>query len=337
MAYKMTLGEIRSDTLIQNISAVCHDSAEFAAQVNAVTRRLMTRGGWFNTEFRMEICVQGCRIVWPRQVATVLGVRFCKGGGMMQIKNGWWSIAGYCSSNQWGGSFSPPVMWDDNTAPCYNEITGNDGKYIRLSVVKANDIGKVIRIYGFIYGNQPLQELNSDGQWVPGLTLTAARPYGQTTALVTKITSVQIPVPFEGMSYLYQVDQTTSDLFDLAAYQPGEQNPQYRVSHINNVGAICATEDTYGRKIRKAEALVKLEYIPARYDEDWCMISNLDALAYGIQSLRFFQNSDPVNGEIYQAKAVAEMNAELRNRSPESSTVIRINSIGSCAPIVNAF
>lgn len=228
-------------------------------------------------------------------------------------------------------------MRDEDTAPCYNEITSNDGKYIRLSVVKANDIGKTIRLYGFQYGGQPLQELNSAGQWVPGLTLTAARPYGQTTALVTKITSVQIPVPFEGMSYLYQVDQTTSDLLDLAAYQPGEQNPQYRVSHINNVGAICAKEDSYGRKIRRAEALVKLAFIPALVDEDWMMLSNLGALAYGIQAFRFYQNSDAANGQIFEQLAIKELNMELKNRNPDEQAVIRINSIGANCAISNAF
>lgn len=338
--YTLTLGDVKANLGIRNISGVCPTSDQFVEQINAVTRRLMRRGNWWQTEVLMRVCFEGCRIVWPRQVGTVMGVRFCR-GGMVQLKNNWWAIAGYCGDNRWGLS-ADVVGRDDDTAPCYNEVTGNTGKYIRWNVVKGNDVGKTMRIYGTQYGGQPLQELNSEGKWVPGITITSARPYIQTTILVTKITGIRIQgvtdglASMEGVSYLYQVDPVTGDLFDLAVYQPGETTPDYRVTRFNNLDQICAKEDSYGRKIRQADALVKLQYIPAHEDHDFLMLSNLDAIKLGIQALRAEEANDDVQAEIKWSKSIKELNMEIRDRDPASKTVIRINDIGGDCGIYSA-
>src|SRR5689334_17718598 len=167
-AYELTLGEARTDSQIRAISGVCNDSTLFADQVNTVTRRLLRRGNWFNQEQIMRLCIYGCRLALPKQVGTLLGIRFCKSGGdWIQIKNSWWSVAGFRSCNAWGQNSLDALLYDEGTAPCYNEITGNTGKYLRWSIVKQRDVGKTMRVYGFQYGNQPLQEQNSAGEWIP--------------------------------------------------------------------------------------------------------------------------------------------------------------------------
>ncbi len=328
--YELTLGEARNDPGIRAVSRFCNSSDDFAAQVNTVTRRLMRRGSFWGTEQLMRICFDGCRIVWPREVGTVEGMRFCR-NGMIQLRNMWWAIAGPAPCG-WRGNV---VMRDDNPAPTYREITDNDGKFIKWHIVKTNDIGKTIRLYGFQYGNQPLQEKNSSGNWIPGITLTATAAGIQSTILVTKITSVKIPTPLQGMSYLYQVDQTTGDLIDLAAYQPGETSPSYRTSRISPINSICATTDQYGRKIRQAEVLVKLKFIPALVDEDFILISNLDALAMGISALNLEQANDDAGAEIKFTKAIRELNMESREKTPAMQTTILVNSISSNFPICN--
>lgn len=330
--YTLTLGDARADIGIRNVSGVCHDSEQFAAQVNSVTRRLMRRGGWWKTEVLLRICIIGCRLVWPRMVGTVLGLRFCR-AGIVPLKNNWWAVSGYCS-NGWDGAV---VVRDDDTAPCYNEITGNEGKYLRWNVVKRNDVGKTMRVYGFQYGGQPLQEKNAAGEWIPGITLTAAAPYVTSTTLVTKIDAIVFPTPLEGMSYLYQVDATTGDLLDLGAYQPGENRPCYRVSHIDGINSIPHRTDEYDRHIRQGEALVKLEFIPAVRDEDFIMLDNVDALRLGIQALRLEEANDDVQATIKWTLAIKELNMELRDRNPSAQTVIRTNDIGAHRPILSAF
>lgn len=332
--YELTLGEVRADLGIRNVSGVCASSDEFAAQVNDVTRLLMRRGGWWQKEVLMRVCIQGCRIVWPRQVGTVLGIRFCK-GGTLQIKNNWWAVYGYKGCDNWWGSSVDAVMRDDDTAPCYNEITGNTGKYLRWNVVKRNDIGKTMRVYGFQYGGQPLQEKNASDVWVPGITLTAAAPYVTSTTLVTKITGIKIEEGMQGMNYLYQVDPTTGDLIGLGEYQPYETTPDYRVSKIENIGAICATEDDNGRKMRYADALVKLQYIKAHTDSEPVMMSNLDALKYGIQAYRLDESNDDVQAEVKWSKAIRELNMEIRDKNPALQTVVRVNDMSAHCGIYN--
>jgi len=335
-AYTLTLGDVRNDQLIRDVSGCCHDSNLFAAQVNAVTRRLMRRGGWWQTEVLMDICFPGCRVVWPRQVGTVLGVRFCRHGAL-QIKNNWWAVYGYKGCNdRWGGRWtSDAVMRDDDTAPCFNEITGNTGMYLRWNVVKRPDVGKTMRVFGTQYGGQPLQERDANNNWIPGITITAAAPYAQTSVLVTKITSIIIEGGMQGMSYLYQVDPSSGDLLMLGEYQPGETNPSYRVSHIENVCSICAKKDAYGREMRYGTALVKLAFIPALTDDDWVLLSNLDALRLGIQALRLEQANDDVQAEIKWRKSIAELNMEIRDRDPALQTVVVTNDFGSYCPVTN--
>lgn len=335
-AYELTLGDLRSDSLIKSVSGVCNDSDRFADQVNAVTRRLMRKGQWFNTTAVMRLCIYGCYIVLPRQVGTLMGIRFCgTNADWIQIKNNWWSVASYKACNAWGRSSLNAVLKDSGTVPCYNEITGTTGKYIRWCPVKSNDVGKAMRIYGTQYGGQPLQEQNSAGEWVDGITLTLAAPYVQTTKLVTKITHVTLATATEGMTYLYQVDPSTLDLLDLAAYQPGETRPSYRSYRIENICSICSTKDDYDRDVRQADALVKLQYIKAVSDDDFVMLSNLDALALGIAALRAEEADDDVLAEIKWTKAVKELNLELRDKEGNMATVIRVNDLGANNPILN--
>lgn len=320
MAYEITLGDARNDIGIRNVSGLCASSEQFAAQVNSVTRRLLRRGSWFNTEQLMRVCYEGCRVVWPRQVGTVLGLRVpC--GGSMEIKNKWWAVTGYPH----GGWCGNAVMRDDDTAPCYREIISNTGKYLRWNIVKRNDVGKAMRVYGFQYGNQPLQEKNAAAQWIPGISIVAAAPYAQTTTLVTKVTQINFPETLEGMSYLYEFDPTTGAQIDLGEYQPGETSPSYRVSRVNGSGP--GYVDGYGRCVRQAEALVKLAYVPALVDEDWLMLGNLDALKLGIQALRLEEQNDDVQAQIKISLAIKELNMELRERNPSQQTVIRTNDM----------
>lgn len=328
MAYTLQLSDVRSNLGIQSISGVCHDSAQFAEQVNTVTRRLMQRGEWHKTSVLMRLCFQGCRIVWPRQVGTILGAKFCC-GGFMQIKNSWWAVAGY-GSDGWCGD---AVMRDDNERPCQNEVTGNTGKIIRLHIVNNKDIGKTLKIFGTRYGNQPLQQQLPDGNWEMGLTITAAQTDASTTVLVTRIDEV-VKQNSQGRFFLYEVEPDTTMLL-LSTYEPGETNPSYRTSVIQNVNRIPGNADAYGRCIRQIEALVKLEFVPAKTDNDFVMLDNVDALELGIAGLRAERKNDDVLANIKYARAIQELNMELRNRNPSPQTVIRTNDLSQSYSLCN--
>lgn len=330
-AYQYQLQNARESTAIKNIAGVCSDSDEFVDLVHRATEKLIKRGAWFGTEVVMKMCFTGCRVVWPRYVSSVYGARFCRNGGGLgeiHVKNNWYSILSwpYCQAGNWRSDNI--VMRDAGLVPIFNEITGNTGKFLRYHVVKANDYGKTITFYGKKYGGQPLQEKNSDDQWVNGITLTAQNPIAQTTDLVTFLNQV-VREETEGMAYLYQYDPTTGDQIMLAAYDPSETNPQYRSSIIDNVASIKCHTDANGQKIRQIEALVKLEYIKATKDRDFLIIDDFTALAFAIQAIKFGEANDYENYQKYLTLAISELNFDSRNKDPGEQFVTQVRVMGS--------
>lgn len=278
----------------------------------------------------MKICFTGCRIVWPKQVGTVLGLRPCRGGSVA-IYNNHWAVVGYMPGGCCGGDTfrGSAIMHDDGTSPVQQQVVGNDGRYIRLHIVKATDVGKTAKLFGFQYGNQPLQELDSNGVWQMGITLTAALTDVQTTVLVTKLTDIVFDET-QGRKWLYQVHPTSGALMEVGMYEPEEVSPAYRVSRIQNIAAMGGHKDEHDRCIRQAEALVKLEFVPAKNDNDFVMLDNMAAIELGIAALRAERSNDDVLSETKWAKAIRELNMQIRNKNPALQTVIRTNDLSGC-------
>jgi len=344
-AYQFTVADARAAKRIRDVARDCSTSADYVDKINSVTRMLMKRGNWWGTEVLMRMCIRGCKIVWPSYVGTVTGVRFCC-FGQMQLANNWFSIlgtmggqgayaAGYGAYSGIGfGGWIAPTMFDKDTSPVHTQITGNTGHYVRYNVVKSNDYGKTIRIYGTKFGGQPLQELDANGVWQMGITLTAANPFAQSTDLITRIDQV-VREQTEGMSYLYEFDAVQNKQLQLAVYQPNESNPQYRVSQVSGFNQIRNGEDSNGQKIWTLDALVKLQYFPVTNDRDFLFIGDYDALSYGIQALNFDNDNDPQNAEAYYAKAIRELNFESRDKNPAQTFVVKSRMMGSCTIVSN--
>ena len=343
-SYQFTLGDARNETRIQEVAQNCSTSDQYANKINSTTRMLMKRGNWWQTEILVRLCVTGCRIVWPKYVGTVTGVRFCC-FGQMQIQNGWYGIlgpmgssgayaAGYGAYSGIGfGGWLAPTMYDRDTSPVHTQITGNTGHFVRYNVVKATDYGKTIRIYGTKFGGQPLQE-KVNGVWQMGITLTAAFPYAQSTDLITRIDQV-VREQTEGMTYLYQYNSTTNQQLQLAVYEPNETNPQYRVSQVTGFNQIRNGEDANGQKIWTMDAMVKLQYFPVTNDRDFLFVGDYDALAFGIQALNYDNAGNASAAEAYYAKSIRELNFESRDRNPGQQFTVKARWLGSQTIISN--
>jgi len=331
--YRYTLADSRNSPAIKAVAGKCSSTQEYADLVNRAIGILIKRGAWFGTEVLARFCVYGCRVVWPRYVGTFLGARFCK-YGEIEVRNNWYSILSWpqCRAG-FGWKADTIVFSDGGLTPFYGEITGNTGKYLRYHVVKNNDYGKTINFFGKKYGDQPLQEKVS-GNWVNGITLTAANPIAQSTDLVTKVTQVTREAT-EGMTYVYTYDPTTTELVDVAAYEPNETNPQYRSSIINGIKSIPGHVDSYGRCVRQIEALVKLNYIEATAERDFLIIGDFEALALAIQAIKFREANDPAMAEKYLQMAISELNFESRDKNPGQQFVVQVNTMGSKRTISN--
>lgn len=336
--YEKQLIDAKRDRGIRNVTPVCVDHEDFPSYIDEVTRRLMRRGGWWGTEFLMQICATSCGITWPRMVGTVLGIRPC-GGGAAELRNMWWNIIGPASHcGIFAGNFcNTPFVMDESPAPCYNEISGAHGKVIHYHVVKPQDIGKTITLFGTAFGGQPLQELDADGNWRAGLTITAAAlPNGNTLVPITRITSV-VREPTQGMTYLYELDEFANFLRDIAQYEPSETNPMYRRSKFQGYCGMRGFQDENGRCLKKMEALIKLKETPIQVDSDFLPVSNLDALKLAIQAVREEEGNDEILARAKWDDAVKELNLELRDKFPLQQTAIVTNDISSDGCLVSAY
>jgi hypothetical protein len=348
-SYRFQLADARADVGIRNVARKCGTSEEFAYAVNRATRKLMKRGNFWETEVMVKLCVRGCTVVWPHYVGTVTGLRFCC-YGQVDVKNNWYAILGAPTGAGYGpgygsysgvglpgvgyGGWTSPVSFDKTTTPVHTQITGNTGKYLRYYVVHPQDLGKTITVYGTKFGGQPLQEQDSSGNWINGATIAAATPIAQGTDLVTRIDQVTREAT-QGMAYLYQYDPVTTDMIQLAVYQPNETNPQYRQTHVTQFNQIRGTEDANGGKLWTCEAMCKLQYFPVVNDRDFLFIDDFDALAYAIQASNFDEDNDPQNAEAYFAKAIRELNFESRDKNPGQTFVVKNRSLGSCRIVAN--
>lgn len=337
-AYTLQLIDAKNDVAIKQISGTCSSSDEFLALLNEAIKSLAIRGGWFDLEQRINFCISSCYVVWPHFVGTVLGMRFC-GSQDGLMRNQWYSFTpntmnfapmgigsfGLQAGNPFplNGWRSDCVIEDAGMKPCYKEITGTTGKLIRYNIVKANDVGKKITIYGKKYGGQPLQEQDSTGAWVDGITLTAATPFVSTSVMVTEITAITREET-EGMAYLYEYDPSANALRDLAVFQPYETNPRYRASRIINIPS--RKKDDNGVCWTSVEALVKLKFIPVKHDRDFLMISNLRAVKLAMQAILQEQAGNDSQAIIKWELAVKELNLENRDLQPDRTTSVFVNS-----------
>lgn len=324
--YQWTLQDAKDSGALKNIAGVCSSSEQFVDYVNEAQRRLMRRGSWFDSEQVVKLCVYNGCITWPRYVGTVLGVRFsCIGD--IEIRNNWYAIIGARCAG-WDSSLNI-TMRDGGTGPTYNNITGEDGKYIKAFIEKRADIGKTIKIFGInATTNLPLQEKNSDGDWVDGITLTLTKTGVVSTVLVRSISSV-IKERTQGNVFLYEYDSTTTLLRDIALYQPSETNPRYRKSQIYNFCSIpTQCQESDGVTNKSMEALVKLQFIPVVADSDWLYVDNFDALKFMIQAIRLEEANDDDGARSKIIKAIDELNMELREKNPGMQTMIRVNPTG---------
>ena len=325
---EFTLVDARNSGPLKAIAGTCSSSNQFRDYINEAIRRLLKRGDWYGSTQVVEFCLTGCYITWPRWVGTILGVRFgCHGPG--QVFSNWYKFVG--PHHRHNDFRSDVVLEDAGTAPCYNEISATDagnpqGKLIRYNVVKSTDLGKTITLFGKQFGAQPLQEQDSNQIWQPGLTITAANPYGTNATMVTKIDAV-LRQATDGMAYLYEYDPVTQVVRNLANYEPNETNPRYRRSRISNFGGAFGHCDSNGICWHKVEVIVKLQFIPVVNDRDFLLIDDFDALKFMIQAIRAEEALDTQTAEGLILKAVRELNFRDRDKLPDESTPIRVDAI----------
>ena len=321
---------------IPDVSGVCADSDQFRNYLNKATRMLMTRGDFWGTVEKIQICTYNSCLVWPDFVGTVLAVNMT--GQSSTLANLWYqfmplSVSDFCcggfgfNGNSCTGNL---IVRDDGVSPVYNPIRCGQNVYIRAYPSTLADVGKKTVIYGVDSNGQDILTQRGDGTWQPGIELTLAVPYVSTSFMGREITRIHKEVTSGPVRY-YQYDLTNNLLLDLVILKPYETDPMYRRSRLYKGCTGGCTTSCNG--LRSVIALVKLEFVPVLFDGDLVLISNQDALRDMILSIRFADSGDKEQAVKYELSAIHESNLEASNKAPKEQTPVEINAFGSALPV----
>lgn len=324
----ITLIAAREDPGLLTVTGVCGDSTKFLYYLNTAIQRLLIRGDWFGTLFRVEVCVHDNCVVWPRQVGKIRALKICKESALVQ--NQWFSFMPYqpgqCCAREL--ATSDYVAEQRGLSPVFRQIPcGAANWYVRLYIERQADIGKTCTIYGEDTNGQILRSIKADGIYSEGVTIVATVPYISTAIPIRRVTRVFFNEPFAGNARLYGYDADADVLHDIGLYEPGETEPAYVYSRILG-GNRTRLSGTSGCCCKSLEALAKINPDPLRIDTDLLQIQNLEAVKMAIQSVRKEEAGDMVTSRERMNAAVAEMNRWDEDWQPTDQIPINIYPFG---------
>lgn len=184
------------------------------------------------------------------------------------------------------------VLEDRGTAASY-ETTKGQNQRIRIYSNIADD-GKKVIVQGSdlngIWVRTVIDGMPSDGE-----ELTLASPFVDTTTIWGP--GAPVAVIKDETSYrllMYSVDATSGTELALAQYEPTETRPMYRVMKIPGFKT-CGT----GCSNSTLMAIVSLQHIPVKYDNDWMLFTNLMAYQYGMLAEKLFEEGNVALANAY--------------------------------------
>lgn len=332
----LTFGDLKNSS-VPAAAGVCATSDEFRDITNKSVSMLMTRGSFYGTVEKIQICIYNDCLTYPRYVGTVLATNTCR--HPRDIWNNWWSFLPLSRSDFGPGGFTfgsgscggSVAIEDANDSPVFQPIRCGSNVYLRAYPSVLQDVGKIVTFFGIDSNGQVVRTLRSDGTWQDGVQVTLALPFVSTPMQFRTVFRITKEVTQSIVRY-YQYDPVNNVLLDLVTHDPSETTPMYRSMRIRNADHCLSGCATSCAGLKSIESMVKLQFIPVVNDLDIVLIGNMNALAYMIISNRKSDQGDSDEASKYELKAIRELNLELREKFPEEKTPIQINAFGSAIP-----
>lgn len=337
MAYQYQLADAQNDIGLQNVAGFVSTTPQFIDLINRAQRRLMKRGDFFGMVQEATFVFQGCYIVWPKYVGTILAARMGH-RNQPQVSNMWYSFTGSWHRHpcHWHGDVvlqdaGETCLFSDISAGIVDANGSGGGQYLRYYVQAPQDLGKTITLFGTQYGNQPLQQtviVNNVATVQTGLTLVGATPFVSTSVLVTGVDSI-IRQATQGPATLYEYDTTTNTLRLLAVFDPNDTNPRYRRSCILNFNSRlgCNPNNSTSPVYHQLQALVKLEFVPVVNPWDFLLVDDFDALTFAVQAIKAEEAGDVNTANAFFLRAIGELNARDRDKMPTWETPVAVHPL----------
>jgi hypothetical protein len=223
--------------------------------------------------------------------------------------------------NQTWGSWMGNQVWAVGgvETPVFQGIMG-DGRYLRFYPELQIDVGKTVTVFGVDNGNQTLRHQLPDGTWEDGVVVTLGSPFGSTSTFIRRIDRL-IFDDHEGNIRAYAYNATSTMLEDVGTYEAHDNNPSFtRYTLSTNSTGACNIGGC--DCIKSVIALVKLRFIPARYDTDLVLIDNISALKLMIQCIKYEEAGDRTSARAAELDSIRELNLALTDSYPVEQTPI---------------
>jgi hypothetical protein len=300
---------------------LCPTSSQFLSWLNEAQQRIIDSGHWVGTSQVIVFPANtSSTIAWPRGVASIEGLDY--NSVPIVIRNKWFeylpmgpgfqspgcassSPPGKCG-NYWGGlqAFERPSSPLNlaQSVPGSQDLTGTTSLNIYIDSI--NDAGKPARIFWIDHnGNKYYDPTDgSEGMYFPLNTLTV-------NIAPSVIYGIQNGAT---VSYMRISAISASGATMLAAYEPGDANPEFRVQYIPNF--ITQTNPPPPNpQQRQIQGLCKMELVPVVNPTDFLMVRNLPAIKLAMMAIKKEQFDIMADGVNYWAMAIKCMENELRS------------------------
>lgn len=317
MSVRRTYGDVK-DAVAAQIGTCSTDPRTLTYANNAV-EVLMSRGRWVGTYQRYRICAdkKGC-LTWPRQIETIEAWALCNLPGI--VRNEWfeWVQGGPGLGEQ--NTDAGMNLEDRGNHVTFDDPQGVD-KLLRVYADVTEDPSARLLVQGYDQNNNWIRtrEPLVTGPWVDGeyIAITASGPTNSVN-IFTSITGVIKPVT-NGNVRVYTFLPSDSSQAAIAVYEPDETKPIYRRSQIPNLENLCCLSTCGGTSPpppgcdkKKITVMAKLRFIPVSRDDDWMLISNLNALKLMVKALLKQEQNLLQEAEMYEQKAIQELDKELQ-------------------------
>jgi hypothetical protein len=320
----LTFGQIQNSS-VASVAGVNVNDPQFTQYVNDAVRMLIelgngdARGWWGTVQLIRGVAYDGC-MVWPANVAAVLGIKHCKHA--FKLANYWHEFTKEeWMAEHWNCDWSSRrrlVEFDGQTCLFY-PISGSPTQIAVMAQSPADANVASITIYG--------KDSNGNEVFDPtlgtrGITLTP----GSATNFYTGVAMSEVVAigknATNGPLQLYAFNPITGIGNLLASYEGGDVNPKFLYSRVGCVN--CPLN---------LKALVKLGFRAVYQPNDLCPLDNVDAIKSMVQAIRARESSNDALSMAMEKDALRRLVAQVNSHFPKEQFVCAFKPFGNEPPV----
>lgn len=299
---------------------LCEDDPRIDAIINRAQEYAVIHSRGEVLHQRIAICVDNNCIVWPRQVASVTDMSLCS--QVIPLRNQWYEFLQDGVGVYVGQGTCESAGHDRGDVCSFADIRGTNKK-LKLYLDVSEDAGKYLWAYGLnqngIWLRTDIDGEIRDGERIPLVQGQISQNFFQALQRTRKDVT-------KGRVMVYEVDTVTLLERPLAIYEPDEVNPVYRTTLLRGAGR-CPGAGCGGKAT--VVAMVKLEFIPAKHDDDLMLVPSRTALRFLVSAMLKFDNSQEQTGLALANLGMAEMGYYRDHKSPREQIAIKLRTQGS--------